>query len=154
MYFYSLYDVFFYNLFVTYFQIELFHFKRTINKFKQYLQIQHLYFVSSGHINQQQQQLPPPPQPLHSAVPSHTTLPSHHNGVRLMLHGGPNPFVKRFPPMNGHQQPWAAVLPSAGLHHHTFPQAPLVNGKLRHSDRDSANFSMASSGDSDTCLPH
>ncbi|XP_050596298.1 protein tincar isoform X4 [Bombus affinis] len=97
-----------------------------------------------------------PPQ-VHSSVPAHTTLPSHHNGVRL-LHGiAPtpnNPFVKRFPPVQLHTQPWA--LPG----HHTFPQASQVNGKLtttaqiRQSDRDSANFSMASSGDSDTCLPH
>ncbi|KAK9299404.1 hypothetical protein QLX08_007572 [Tetragonisca angustula] len=97
-----------------------------------------------------------PPQ-VHSTVPAHTTLPSHHNGVRL-LHGiapAPNnPFVKRFPPVQLHTQPWA--LPG----HHTFPQASQVNGKLtataqiRQSDRDSANFSMASSGDSDTCLPH
>ncbi|XP_050491381.1 protein tincar isoform X3 [Bombus huntii] len=97
-----------------------------------------------------------PPQ-VHSSVPAHTTLPSHHNGVRL-LHGitptPNNPFVKRFPPVQLHTQPWA--LPG----HHTFPQASQVNGKLtttaqiRQSDRDSANFSMASSGDSDTCLPH
>ncbi|XP_020300399.1 protein tincar isoform X2 [Pseudomyrmex gracilis] len=96
-----------------------------------------------------------PPQ-VHSTMPAHTTLPSHHNGVRL-LHsaGGPsNPFVKRFPPVQLHTQPWA--LPG----HHTFPQAPPSNNKLtataqiRQSDRDSANFSMASSGDSDTCLPH
>ncbi|CAD1472297.1 unnamed protein product, partial [Heterotrigona itama] len=94
-----------------------------------------------------------PPQ-VHSTVPAHTTLPSHHNGVRL-LHGiapAPNnPFVKRFPPVQLHTQPWA--LPG----HHTFPQASQqANGKLtataqiRQSDRDSANFSMASSGDSDT----
>ncbi|XP_032683675.1 protein tincar isoform X2 [Odontomachus brunneus] len=118
-----------------------------------------------------------PPQ-VHATVPAHTTLPSHHNGVRL-LHGsggggggggggsggsvgggggsvcGPsNPFVKRFPPVQLHTQPWA--LPG----HHTFPQLPQGNNKLsataqiRQSDRDSANFSMASSGDSDTCLPH
>jgi len=97
-----------------------------------------------------------PPQ-VHSTMPSHTTLPSHHNGVRL-LHAnavGPNnPFVKRFPPVQLHTQPWA--LPG----HHTFPQIPQSNNKLtvtaqiRQSDRDSANFSMASSGDSDTCLPH
>ncbi|XP_053986517.1 protein tincar isoform X1 [Hylaeus volcanicus] len=88
-------------------------------------------------------------------VPAHTTLPSHHNGVRL-LHAVPpsNPFVKRFPPVQLHTQPWA--LPG----HHTFPQQPQANGKLsvaaqiRQTDRDSANFSMASSGDSDTCLPH
>ncbi|XP_046819182.1 protein tincar isoform X3 [Vespa crabro] len=95
-----------------------------------------------------------PPQ-IHATVPAHTTLPSHHNGVRL-IHGGPgNPFVKRFPPVQLHTQPWA--LPG----HHTFPQAPQNNNKLsvtaqirQQSDRDSANFSMASSGDSDTCLPH
>ncbi|XP_033332793.2 transmembrane protein tincar isoform X1 [Megalopta genalis] len=95
-----------------------------------------------------------PPQ-MHSTVPSHTTLPSHHNGVRLS-HPAPanNPFVKRFPPVPLHTQAWA--LPG----HHTFPQTPQTNGKLsvaaqiRHTDRDSANFSMASSGDSDTCLPH
>ncbi|XP_014600059.1 PREDICTED: protein tincar isoform X3 [Polistes canadensis] len=95
-----------------------------------------------------------PPQ-VHATVPAHTTLPSHHNGVRL-IHGGPgNPFVKRFPPVQLHTQPWA--LPG----HHTFPQAPQNNNKLsvtaqirQQSDRDSANFSMASSGDSDTCLPH
>ncbi|XP_061933675.1 protein tincar isoform X6 [Apis cerana] len=97
-----------------------------------------------------------PPQ-VHSTVPAHTTLPSHHNGVRLLPGIAPapnNPFVKRFPPVQLHTQPWA--LPG----HHTFPQASQVNGKLtttaqiRQSDRDSANFSMASSGDSDTCLPH
>ncbi|XP_018400021.1 PREDICTED: protein tincar [Cyphomyrmex costatus] len=97
-----------------------------------------------------------PPQ-VHSTMPAHTTLPSHHNGVRL-LHatavGPSNPFVKRFPPVQLHTQPWA--LPG----HHTFPQMPQSNNKLtataqiRQSDRDSANFSMASSGDSDTCLPH
>ncbi|XP_076294025.1 transmembrane protein tincar isoform X2 [Lasioglossum baleicum] len=101
-----------------------------------------------------------PPQ-MHSTVPSHTTLPSHHNGVRLS-HPTPtaapapanNLFVKRFPPVPLHAQSWA--LPG----HHTFPQTPQTNGKLsvaaqiRHTDRDSANFSMASSGDSDTCLPH
>ncbi|XP_018367019.1 PREDICTED: protein tincar isoform X2 [Trachymyrmex cornetzi] len=97
-----------------------------------------------------------PPQ-VHSTMPAHTTLPSHHNGVRL-LHanavGPSNPFVKRFPPVQLHTQPWA--LPG----HHTFPQIPQSNNKLtataqiRQSDRDSANFSMASSGDSDTCLPH
>ncbi|XP_039315081.1 protein tincar isoform X2 [Solenopsis invicta] len=97
-----------------------------------------------------------PPQ-VHTTMPAHTTLPSHHNGVRL-LHAnavGPgNPFVKRFPQVQLHSQPWA--LPG----HHTFPQMPQGNNKLtataqiRQNDRDSANFSMASSGDSDTCLPH
>ncbi|XP_018342068.1 PREDICTED: protein tincar isoform X1 [Trachymyrmex septentrionalis] len=97
-----------------------------------------------------------PPQ-VHSTMPAHTTLPSHHNGVRLLhanVVGPNNPFVKRFPPVQLHTQPWA--LPG----HHTFPQIPQSNNKLtataqiRQSDRDSANFSMASSGDSDTCLPH
>lgn len=95
-----------------------------------------------------------PPQ-VHTTVPTHTTLPSHHNGVRLLHGGGPNnPFVKRFPPVQLHSQSWA--LPG----HHTFPQMPQSTNKLsvtaqiRQSDRDSANFSMASSGDSDTCLPH
>ncbi|XP_015592220.1 protein tincar isoform X2 [Cephus cinctus] len=87
----------------------------------------------------------------HTTVPAHTTLPSHHNGVRL-LHGGPNPFVKRFPPVQVHTQSWG--IPG----HHTFPQAPQnklsAPAQIRQSDRDSANFSMASSGDSDTCLPH
>lgn len=90
--------------------------------------------------------------PVHTSIPSHTTLPSHHNGVRL-IPGAANPFVKRFPPVPVHTQGWA--LPG----HHTFPQAPLSNklsapAQIRQSDRDSANFSMASSGDSDTCLPH
>lgn len=108
--------------------------------------------------------------PRHTAYPgasgattttAHTTLPSHHNGVRLLHgHGAPgNPFVKRFPQIQ--VQPW----PLSG--HHTFPQLPppppapsaitakvLVNAQVRQCDRDSANFSMASSGDSDTCLPH
>ncbi|XP_050449533.1 protein tincar isoform X2 [Cataglyphis hispanica] len=94
-----------------------------------------------------------PPQ-VHTTMPAHTTLPSHHNGVRLLHNATSNPFVKRFPPVQLHTQPWA--LPG----HHTFPQMPQSNNKLtvtaqiRQSDRDSANFSMASSGDSDTCLPH
>ncbi|XP_029680607.1 protein tincar isoform X2 [Formica exsecta] len=94
-----------------------------------------------------------PPQ-VHTTMPAHTTLPSHHNGVRLLHNAAGNPFVKRFPPVQLHTQPWA--LPG----HHTFPQMPQSNNKLtvtaqiRQSDRDSANFSMASSGDSDTCLPH
>ncbi|XP_043289073.1 protein tincar isoform X2 [Venturia canescens] len=118
----------------------------------------HANFVQPQQQQQQQQQSLPPPQPQlpsHPAhLPAHTTLPSHHNGTRL-IHGAgaTNPFVKRFPPVQVHSQPWA--LPG----HHTFPQqlqnklaAPTM--QIRHNDRDSANFSMASSGDSDTCLPH
>ncbi|XP_025268311.1 protein tincar isoform X1 [Camponotus floridanus] len=95
-----------------------------------------------------------PPQ-VHTTMPAHTTLPSHHNGVRLLHNATGNPFVKRFPPVQLHTQSWA--LPG----HHTFPQMPqsnnnklTVTAQIRQSDRDSANFSMASSGDSDTCLPH
>ncbi|XP_043481058.1 protein tincar isoform X3 [Leptopilina heterotoma] len=97
----------------------------------------------------------------HTSIPSHTTLPSHHNGVRLIPGNGgatsssssTNPFVKRFPNVSVHTQGWA--LPG----HHTFPQLALgqklpTTAQIRQSDRDSANFSMASSGDSDTCLPH
>ncbi|XP_029167350.1 protein tincar-like [Nylanderia fulva] len=94
-----------------------------------------------------------PPQ-VHTTMPAHTTLPSHHNGVRLLHNATANPFVKRFPQVQLHSQSWG--LPG----HHTFPQMPQSNNKLtvtaqiQQSDRDSANFSMASSGDSDTCLPH
>lgn len=93
--------------------------------------------------------------PNHAVLPTHTTLPSHHNGVRL-LHGGPNPFVKRFPPVQVvHQGVPSWTLPGG---HHTFPQPQIgklsTPAQIRQSDRDSANFSMASSGDSDTCLPH
>ena len=90
--------------------------------------------------------------PFHSFIVSHTTLPSHHNGVSLNP-GAVNPFVKRFPPISGHTHGWTL----SG--HHTFPQAPQndklsTTAHIRQSDRDSANFSMDSSGDSDTCLPH
>lgn len=70
----------------------------------------------------------------------HTTIPSH---VRLF-----NPFMKRL------HHCGSGVVPSTGLSggHHTFPHkyTPLQHKQ----DRDSANFSMASSGDSDQCLPH
>ncbi|XP_011301802.1 protein tincar isoform X2 [Fopius arisanus] len=91
--------------------------------------------------------------------PSHTTLPSHHNGMRLMHNPtAANSFVKRYPPNPIHvqAQPWNL---SSG--HHTFPQSlqnkffPPTNPGSRVADRDSANFSMASSGDSDICVqPH
>ncbi|XP_063974705.1 protein tincar isoform X2 [Diachasmimorpha longicaudata] len=91
--------------------------------------------------------------------PSHTTLPSHHNGMRLVHNPtASNSFVKRYPPNPVHvqAQPWSL---SSG--HHTFPQPlqnkffPATNAGNRVADRDSANFSMASSGDSDICVqPH
>ena len=82
----------------------------------------------------------PAPSPAPTAPRQHTTIPTHHNGVRLF-----NPFVKRL-----HHHVGGPV-PSTGLSggHHTFPHL------LQHKqDRDSANFSMASSGDSDQYLPH
>lgn len=119
---------------------------------------------------------PPPPLPQNSvnsvvnSVREHTTLPSHHNGMKLGNNGGNltvnNANTKRFPPTSHvlppQSQQWS--LPSG---HHTFPQ-PLQNkffngagafglssGQVRQNDRDSANFSMASSGDSDICMqPH
>ena len=74
----------------------------------------------------------------------HTTIPTHHNGVRLF---NPNPYTKRLfpPPLRGYPPP---LDPG----HHTFPQ--IVNTKYNNvqhkSERDSANFSLASSGDSDS----
>lgn len=102
----------------------------------------------------------------------HTTIPTHHNGVRLF--GGPSPFVKRFPlyhhqGINGRPHvvlapvgPLVAMQANSGVEitsHHTFPQvAPILKfGPQQHlhkQDRDSAHFSMASSGDSDQYLPH
>ncbi|KAL1110250.1 hypothetical protein AAG570_008327 [Ranatra chinensis] len=84
--------------------------------------------------------LPPPTLPPLTHTPSnyprHTTIPTHHNGVRLFT---PNPYTKR-PIVHRYVQ------------HHSFPQLMNpVKYNLRHNpERDSANFSMASSGDSDT----
>nr|CAD7433514.1 unnamed protein product [Timema monikensis] len=118
----------------------------------------------------------------HSFPRPHTTIPTHHNGIRLF--NGPNPFVKRFPVyhhqgMSNGRPPQIMMAPvgpfgtmpinaTPGLDavrsngitgHHTFPHVAVgikyspqhLNGKQ---DRDSANFSMASSGDSDQYLPH
>lgn len=79
---------------------------------------------------------PPPVVQPPGAYPRHTTIPSHHNGVRLFAPNiyGKRPILHRYP------------------QHHSFPQ--LMNPlkyNLRHpSERDSANFSMASSTESDT----
>lgn len=127
----------------------------------------------------------------HSFPRQHTTIPTHHNGVRLF--GGPNPYAKRFPPyhhqglLNGrpphvmlgpmghvssmgplNQMGTYGTLPvnstaessvqnSNLTGHHTFPQInqPVKYNPQQHlhkQDRDSANFSMASSGDSDQYL--
>ncbi|XP_014250524.1 protein tincar [Cimex lectularius] len=82
--------------------------------------------------------LPPPtvqPMPhLTCNYPRHSTIPTHHNGVRLFT---PNPYVKR---------PIVQRYP-----HHSFPHLnPMKHNINNISERDSANFSMASSGDSDT----
>ncbi|XP_034950828.1 protein tincar isoform X2 [Chelonus insularis] len=92
--------------------------------------------------------------------PVHTTLPTnvaHHNGrLGQINQTSTNLYVKRFPNhILPSQNPW----PLPG--HHTFPQ-PIQNKFMgnsnipsKQSERDSANFSMASSGDSDICLqPH
>ncbi|XP_054258919.1 protein tincar [Macrosteles quadrilineatus] len=72
----------------------------------------------------------------------HTTIPTHHNGVRLF---NPNPYTKRHFPLTLR----GCAPPDPG--HHTFPQIINLKHNVQHrSDRDSANFSLASSGDSDT----
>uniref|UniRef100_A0A1B6EGG5 Protein tincar n=1 Tax=Clastoptera arizonana TaxID=38151 RepID=A0A1B6EGG5_9HEMI len=71
----------------------------------------------------------------------HTTIPTHHNGIRLF---NSNLNTKRLFP--SHVRGY--ILPDSG--HHSFPQ--IMNMKynpIRKSERDSANFSLASSGDSD-----
>lgn len=72
----------------------------------------------------------------------HTTIPTHHNGIRLF---SPNPYTKRLFP--AHVRGY--VLPDPG--HHTFPQIMNQKCNPQHKpERDSANFSLASSGDSDS----
>jgi hypothetical protein len=91
-----------------------------------------------------------PPSLCHS-FPRHTTIPTHHNGVRLF----PQPahtFAKR-PIVHTRLQDVGG--------HHTFPHVgavkynPIPNPThqmVARQDRDSANYSMASSGDSDSYL--
>ncbi|KAK7869725.1 hypothetical protein R5R35_011794 [Gryllus longicercus] len=139
----------------------------------------------------------------HSFPRQHTTIPTHHNGVRLFA--GPNPYAKRFPPFHhqgllngrppqvmlgamGSMGPVSTMGPvgpvgpmgpmgpmgpygtmpvnptsestvqnSGVAGHHTFPHLshPVKYNPQQHlhkQDRDSANFSMASSGDSDQYL--
>ncbi|XP_053594611.1 protein tincar isoform X1 [Microplitis demolitor] len=79
-------------------------------------------------------------------------FPTNNQLVNQPVNGG---YVKRYPINNVlpvQTQQWS--LPTG---HHTFPQ-PLQNkffgsnvASVRVADRDSANFSMASSGDSDIC---
>ncbi len=84
----------------------------------------------------------------------HTTIPTHHNGVRLC-----NPATSVYPkyplPVH-HGYPTTVNVNSCALKtsHHTFPQLPMHPAKYclqRNAERDSANFSMGSSGDSDVC---
>lgn len=77
----------------------------------------------------------------HSFPRQHTTIPTHHNGVRLF---NPNPYAKRI------QFPVKGIVPTN--EHHSFPQ--IMNLVKHKTERDSANFSLASSGDSDSCIPH
>lgn len=73
----------------------------------------------------------------------HTTIPTHHNGVRLF---NPNPYTTKrlYPsPLRGY--------PPLDQRHHTFPQLMNLNQNIQHKpERDSANFSLASSNDSDS----
>lgn len=85
----------------------------------------------------------------------HTTIPTHHNGIRLCAPTS-NPYAK-FPLPVHHGYP-GAVDPTnvcaVKSSHHTFPQLPVHPAKYclqRNAERDSANFSMCSSGDSDVC---
>ncbi|XP_044018086.1 protein tincar isoform X4 [Aphidius gifuensis] len=128
--------------------------------------------LSCGSVLQQQQQQQYPTsiqqQNGHTIVQpiNHTTLPSHHNGMRIIHSTINNNYVKRYPQNNNssintvhlqaqQQQNW-----SLSTGHHTFPQLlqnkifSVPSGGGRHTDRDSANFSMASSGDSDICIQH
>lgn len=77
----------------------------------------------------------------HSFPRQHTTIPTHHNGVRLF---NPNPYAKRI------QFPVKGI--NTASEHHSFPQ--IMNLVKHKTERDSANFSLASSGDSDSCIPH
>lgn len=86
----------------------------------------------------------------------HTTIPTHHNGVRLCAPTS-NPYAK-FPLPVHHGYPGAVDsttnLCALKASHHTFPQLPVHPVKYclqRNVERDSANFSIGSSGDSDVC---
>lgn len=92
----------------------------------------------------------------------HTSIPSHHNGVNLCNGGSshvsvysakyPLPGLHGYQPGGVHEA--AATLKTS---HHTFPQLPAMATHpakyclQRNGERDSANFSMGSSGDSDVC---
>ncbi|XP_071448512.1 protein tincar isoform X2 [Hetaerina americana] len=130
--------------------------------------------------------------PIHPHHHQHTTLPTHHNGVRIF--GGPSSIAntssfKHYRPglqlagvmaqgpsyygtavtasvpagrpmgvgvVNG-----VARVPEESAGHHTFPAVKrveliphLMKANGVGQDRDSANFSMASSGDSDNYITH
>ncbi|RZF42831.1 hypothetical protein LSTR_LSTR003655, partial [Laodelphax striatellus] len=84
----------------------------------------------------------------HSFPRQHTTIPTHHNGVRLF--NPANPYTKRMP-FPGHKAA-AAVMNGAVTEHHSFPQ--IMNLVKHKTERDSANFSLASSGIQNQCMPH
>lgn len=89
-----------------------------------------------------------------SSFPSprpHATIPTHHNGIRLC--NQMNPYSK-FPLPAHHGYPLENQHCALNTSHHTFPQIPVHPAKYylqKNAERDSANFSMGSSGDSDVC---
>lgn len=95
----------------------------------------------------------------------HTSIPTHHNGIS-MCNGGSNVSVYSakypLPGLHGYQPggPHDAGAAACTLKtsHHTFPQLPAMAAhptkyclQRNGGERDSANFSMGSSGDSDVC---
>lgn len=85
----------------------------------------------------------------------HTTIPTHHNGIRLCNQANPHAKYTPLPSLH-HGYPAAVENQHCALNasHHTFPQIPVHPAKYylqRNAERDSANFSMGSSGDSDVC---
>lgn len=97
----------------------------------------------------------------------HTTIPTHHNGVRLCTPTNTNASLyAKFPLPVQHGYPGggdgkvdssnvcSSALKTSHQSHHTFPLLPVHPVKLclqRNAERDSANFSIGSSGDSDVC---
>lgn len=101
----------------------------------------------------------------------HATIPTHHNGISLCNGGGSSSslnstgiYSPKYPlPVHHGYQPAAHEASSTPVgctlktSHHTFPQLPSMAAAAKYclqrngGERDSANFSMGSSGDSDVC---
>lgn len=82
----------------------------------------------------------------------HTTIPTHHNGIRLR--NPANNAYAKFPLPVHYGYPATVDSANCALKtsHHTFPQIAVHPTKFclqKNTERDSANFSMGSSGDSD-----